>query len=167
MRTPLSFTLLLIVVITSGWVSCSPPPPSKLDRNYPQYVKDKNSRDTLLHVNDTTLLLSSIATDTEYGRTPEKPVMVGMVALEAGADNRSKYLNALRGPKGEAVTYRRLKACCPFQTPNQKMWDPKAKMGLLERYELTYEGLEQPVILYINLYDDGPIQAPEGFTILQ
>jgi hypothetical protein len=156
----------LFLLLAAAWLSCAPPPPSKLDREYPQYVTVKNTRDTLLHVNDTTLMLNSIAKDPEYGRVPEKPVMLGMLKLEAGADNRSKYLNALRGPRGEPVHYRRLKACCPFKTPNQKMMmDPKASMGLLERYELSYDGLAEPVILYLNLYDNGPIEAPKGFTI--
>lgn len=160
--------LLLILSIALIYWSCAPPPPSKLDKEYPQYSNAKNTRDTLLHINDTTLLINQIATDADYGRMPEKPVMLGMKELEAGANNRSKYLNALRGPAGEVVSYRRLKPCCPFETPNQKMpLNPQAKMGLLERYELSYKGLEQPVILHINLYDSGPIQAPKGFTLLQ
>jgi hypothetical protein len=38
-------------------------------------------------------------------------------------------------------------------------------LGLLDLYEVTYEGLEQPVILYLDMYDEGPVAAPAGFLL--
>jgi hypothetical protein len=137
--------------------------PSKYDQEFPSYVTERNSRDTLVHLNDSTLQLTKVSKDADYGYTAEKPVMLGMVDIHEGAANRQKFLNALRGPAGEAVTYKRKPPCCPFETPNYRHISGK-KFGLLERYEVSYEGLEEPVILYLNLYDSGLIQAPKGFT---
>lgn len=34
--------------------------------------------------------------------------------------------------------------------------------GLLDIYEVSYEGLEKPVVIYINMYDAGELKAPVG-----
>ncbi len=39
--------------------------------------------------------------------------------------------------------------------------------GLLDKYEVKYEGIENPVILYINMYNKGKLKAPKGFTFRQ
>jgi hypothetical protein len=137
--------------------------PSKYDQEFSSYVTERNTRDTLLHINDSTLHLTKVSRDADYGYTAEKPVMLGMVDIHEGAANRQKFLNALRGPAGEAVTYKRTQPCCPFETPNYGHISGK-KFGLLETYEVSYEGLEEPVLLYLNLYDSGEILAPKGFT---
>lgn len=37
--------------------------------------------------------------------------------------------------------------------------------GLLDVYEVTYDGLPEPVELYLNLYDYEQPRAPVGFTL--
>ena len=37
-------------------------------------------------------------------------------------------------------------------------------MGLLDRYEVTYPGLEKPVVLYLNYYDYERPKIPVGFS---
>ena len=37
--------------------------------------------------------------------------------------------------------------------------------GLLDRYKVTWQGQTKEVILYINMYDYEPLEAPLGFTI--
>ena len=37
--------------------------------------------------------------------------------------------------------------------------------ALLDTYEVTYDGLKEPIVLYIDMYDYGPLAAPKGFTL--
>jgi hypothetical protein len=90
-----------------------------------------------------------------YGFSPENPIHVG-----GGPTGQRAFLEALRGPEGQPLAWRRLGSCCEFETPNGLMG-----LGLLDLYEVTYEGLEQPVILYLNMYDSGPVAAPAGFLL--
>jgi hypothetical protein len=90
-----------------------------------------------------------------YGFTPENPIHVG-----GGPSGQRAFLEALRGPNGEPLAWRRLGSCCEFETPNGLMG-----LGLLDLYEVTYEGLAQPVILYLDMYDSGPLAAPAGFVL--
>jgi len=80
---------------------------------------------------------------------------------ERGVQNEHAYLEALRGPAGEAVRYERLGSCCRFQTPNGL----DGKEGVLDAYEVTYTGLAHPLTLYINMYDPPrDSELPQGFT---
>jgi hypothetical protein len=90
-----------------------------------------------------------------YGFSPENPIHVG-----GGPAGQHAFLEALRGPEGQPLAWRRLGSCCEFETPNGAMG-----LGLLDLYEVTYAGLEQPVILYLNMYDAGPVAAPAGFLL--
>ena len=153
-------TLVLFLCVLGCGVA-----PSKFDKTYPKFVEIKNSRSTINHINDTTLLLSGISNDAQYGYTKGNPIMLGMSDINEGANNRTKYLNALAGPHGEPIIYRRLKPCCPFATPNYQVYAANSKFGLLERYEVSYQGIKEPIILYINLYDEGSLYSPKGFLI--
>jgi len=101
-----------------------------------------------------------VSTDPAYAVTPEKPVKVGG-GFSDGAEHQEAYLKALRGPDGKPVTWKRLGTCCPFKTPNGIV----GERGLLDRVEVTYKGLAEPVILYLNLYDRERPLAPVGFTL--
>lgn len=99
----------------------------------------------------------------EYGYSEDNPVKVGTENLNDGPANERAYLDLLTGPNGEEISYNRLGSCCEFETENSPFGG-----GLLDRYEIEYEGLEEPIILYINMYDpdpDGVVQAPEGFKL--
>jgi hypothetical protein len=95
------------------------------------------------------------AAEDTYGRVPENPVRVGN-----GPPGERAYLTALRGPGGQLVVSRRLGSCCIFETPNG--FDGR---GLLDIYEVTYEGLDEPVRLYLDMYDAGEVRAPRGFVL--
>lgn len=97
----------------------------------------------------------SRAAEQDYGLTPENPIHVG-----GGPEGQHSFLDALRGPEGQPLTWRRLGSCCEFETPNGFMG-----VGLLDLYEVTYEGLEQPIILYLDMYDAEPVSAPAGFSL--
>ena len=110
-------------------------------------------------LNDQAYLLTSISGDKTYAYTQENPVKVG-----GGPTNERRYLNALLGPDGESIQYRRRGSCCPFKTPNGIMGG-----GMLDIYEIVYkdEHNEKPILLYINMYDADSLKAPVGFTFKQ
>jgi hypothetical protein len=95
------------------------------------------------------------------GYAPENPIRVGGGRLEDGDRNQRRYLEALRGPRGEAVAYLRLGSCCEFRTPRGH-----EGIGLLDAYEVRYPGLASPIVLYLDLYTPAPPSQdiPPGFT---
>lgn len=107
-----------------------------------------------------TFLLSAIATDAAYGYSKEYPVKVGGAMQQQGSLNERRYLNALAGPEGEPITYNRRGSCCHFKTRNSPLGG-----GLLDIYEVIVEGSYDTLLLYLNMYDAGPLMAPVGFTI--
>ena len=98
-------------------------------------------------------------TDSTYGYTEENPIKVGGMNEQRGPDNERAFLNSLLGPDGQELTYKREGSCCPFETPNGF-----AGYGLLDMYEIKYEGLEEPITLYLNMHDSEELYVPVGFT---
>jgi hypothetical protein len=96
--------------------------------------------------------LCAIATTPDYGRTPENPARVGGSPLYGGARQR-RYLESLRGPGGEPVKFTRLPA---VDSPDGET--------LIDRYEVTYEGLANPEILHLDWYHYTEVLAPRGFV---
>jgi hypothetical protein len=87
--------------------------------------------------------VKTIASDPRYGTTPEQPVRVGGGA-EQGPVRTYGYLNALRGPNGEPVHYRRA-----------------GTAGDLVIYELTYGAA--PIRLYVDWSRAEELRIPAGF----
>lgn len=109
---------------------------------------------------ENTFRLVGVSKDTTYGFTPENPVLVGGIQIRQGPWNSRRYLNALAGPKGEAVTYERAGSCCPIEgEPGQ------AGQALLDHYRVIWAGAADSVSLYLNLYTEGELKAPVGFTV--
>lgn len=106
-----------------------------------------------------TYLLTDQSTDQTYAFTSENPVKVGGIKTD-GASNEYRYLNALLGPNGEKVKFFRYGSCCGFKTPNGLINDA----GLLDRYGVYYQGSKDTVSIYINMYDEGDLYIPVGFT---
>lgn len=104
------------------------------------------------------LVITTTSTDPEYAFTPQKAVRVAGLA-ERGPRAEVVFLSALRGPKGEELRFVRQGACCPFETSSSDLGT-----GLLDVYEVTYEGLSEPLILYLNMYDKGDVFVPVGLT---
>lgn len=103
----------------------------------------------------------SLAEAKAFGYAPENPVRVGGGSPQEGGLNERRYLAALRGPAGEAVTYLRLGSCCEFATPHGIEGS-----GMLDAYEVRYPGLAKPITLYLDMYTPAdPSQGlPAGFT---
>lgn len=77
-------------------------------------------------------VIQEISADSTYGFTQENPIKVGGGFAE-GARNQQRYLNALRGPEGQEVSYNRRGSCCMFETPNGMN-----NMGLLDVYQVSW-----------------------------
>ena len=102
-------------------------------------------------------VLDAVSTDARYGFDKTHPIKTGL-----GFEAEWQYLNALRGPKGEIVHYQRLGYCCAFATDAAE-----SGKGFLDQYALTYEGLAQPFILYLNMFEESRPQAPRGFSLVR
>jgi hypothetical protein len=102
--------------------------------------------------------LGRSATDAEYGYSERLPIKVGG-GFGSGSERTYQYLNALRGPAGEAVRYDRIGTCCPFKSPSS----PFDGEALLEVYAVAIAG-GAPKRLYFNWYDEGEVLVPVGFS---
>mgnify|MGYP001580113121 CR=1 FL=1 len=105
--------------------------------------------------------LESVSNDPNYGFDSMHPVHTG-----PGYPAEWRYLNALRGPRGEVVHYQRIGACCAFDTPA----DERGK-GFLDQYRLHYVGLEKPLDIYLDMFTPASSpaapQAPLGFRFVR
>ncbi|HEX8703401.1 MAG TPA: hypothetical protein VF815_31485 [Myxococcaceae bacterium] len=90
-----------------------------------------------------------------YGYTPEDPIKVG-----GGPQGEREYLQWLRGPEGQPLRFQRHGSCCSFKDPSLPLGS-----GLLDMYEVTYDGLKEPVMLYLDMYRRETPRAPAGFRL--
>ena len=104
-------------------------------------------------------LLDGVSKDPTYGYTEANPIKVGGAHEDTGPANERRFLEALRGPRGQKISYERMGSCCPFDTVEGDFGK-----RLLDVYEVTYSGMQTPVRLYVNMYDRGQLLAPKGFS---
>lgn len=104
------------------------------------------------------LHVAGVSSDPEYGYTKENPIKVGGARHDRGPLNERTYLQNLLSSNGEEVSFRRLGSCCHFETPNSPFGG-----GLLDMYEVVRAGLQDTVVLYINMYDADTVWSPIGF----
>ena len=117
-------------------------------------------------VDDRTFLLKEFSNDSTYGYTENNPIMVGGAREKEGPKNEQRFLNALAGPLGLPVIYKRVGSCCTFQTENGNLGGDGIIRGVLDMYEVMHDSSNAPVILYINMYDSDVLKVPVGgFTI--
>jgi hypothetical protein len=91
-----------------------------------------------------------IATDSTYGYTKENAIRVGEGSDLLGGPARERaYLDNLRGPNGEPISYER--------TGSLNFEDT-----ILDEYVI--KGLGTPVTLYLDIYKFKELKAPVGFT---
>lgn len=105
-------------------------------------------------------VITEISTDDSYGLSPENPVEVGGVDKSEGPTNERRYLDALAGPNGERLRYFRAGSCCPVKSDNGF-----SGIAMLDNYRVTWEGANDTISIFINMYDYGELKAPVGFTI--
>lgn len=146
--------ILALILVIGCLSSCKTTQPDesevlstiKVDGQTPQYTTSEKR--TFFIMLDTT-------DNKKYGYSPEAPINVGV-----GPSEQHKYLNSLAGPNGESIRYTRLGSCCPFA-------DPKLSYGggLLDIYQVFYDGQKQPIKLYLNMYyKDQKLFIPTGLS---
>jgi len=106
-----------------------------------------------------TMIIKDISKDPTYGYTKENPIKLGGFKDDNGSILQQVYLNSIYGPNGENIEYERRGSCCPYYTPNGI-----DGFGLLDVYELKFNGMKEPIILYITMYEEGDILVPKDLT---
>ncbi len=119
-----------------------------------------NNAPNLQLVENNTFLISEFSTDRKYGYDQDYPINIFFESTRNETINQQRFLNALAGPKGEKISYTKLESCCPFPTKRSEMG-----AGLLDVYELKWEGQKSPVILYLNIYEKGVLMVPFGLSL--
>lgn len=95
-----------------------------------------------------------VADEAEFATTKTRAVQVGGGAMYVASRER-RYLDALRGPMGQPVQYKR--------TGTARIEGDDRT--ILDVYEVSYPGLEKPVLLYLDAYHfDDALKAPKGFV---
>lgn len=95
------------------------------------------------------------APDKEYALVGKKPAKVGDQSVE----NQRRFISSLAGPNGEELFFHRIGSCSPYKSENGTMG-----IALVDIYEVTYDGLQEPILLYISFYDKETLYIPDGFT---
>lgn len=105
-------------------------------------------------------VLKAISKNSKYGYDKDYPVNVYYKNSNDENLNAERFINALAGPKGEIIQFQKLESCCPFPSKQSELG-----AGFLDVYQITYSGLKNPKILYLNIYERGVLEAPVGLTI--
>lgn len=104
-------------------------------------------------------VLTEMASDAKYGYDEDYPANVFFKSVQNDTINATRFLNALAGPKGEKIFFKKVDTCCPFPTGRSEMG-----AGFVDIYEVTWVGQKKPIRLYINSYAKGKVLIPMGFT---
>jgi len=124
-------------------------------------IKNVDDNAPILKVSDYNLfVITEFSKDKKYGYDKDYPINIFYGDTRNEFLNQQRFLNALAGPKGEKITYSKLESCCPFPTKRSDMG-----AGLLDVYELKWQGQSKPVILYLNIYEKGVLMVPVGLTL--
>lgn len=107
-----------------------------------------------------TFVITEYSKDIKYGYNKDYPINVFYFSTKNETINQERFLNALAGPKGEKIIFTKLESCCPFPTKRSEMG-----AGFLDVYELQWDGLKKPVLLYMNIYEKGELKVPVGFSL--
>ena len=146
------YTFILLALLLT--ISCSSKKQATTaTKQKSTYVKQKLK-------DNNTFVIKEISTDKTYGYSEDNAIEVGGVKDSEGPQNERRYLNALTGPNGEKISYKRKGSCCQFKTENGIMGG-----GMMDMYEVSWENSNKTVTLYINMYDSGILKAPYGFGI--
>ena len=144
-----SLLFIAMLIITASCVSTKSTL-KNVDDNAPNLVLSREN----------TFVITAFSTDKKYGYDPDYPINIFFQNTRYETINQERFLNALAGPKGEKITFLKLESCCPFPT---KRTDLGA--GLLDVYELKWEGQKKPVKLYLNIFEKGILMVPIGLSL--
>ena len=99
----------------------------------------------------------TVSTDPTYGLTADNPVRIGGGSSGMAVRQR-QYLDAVRGPGGEVVSY---------NTRGSRMVKLPAGETIIDSYPVTLQGTGQTVTVYLDGYHYAPPVAPKGFICVQ
>lgn len=161
MRRLLQTTILaLCAVLLAACSTSSPPKASSPEILSKTVVAGKGVPNGRSDSGMTFNKVANASTDPTYGYSPKNPIKVVTVAGDPrqGSLASRMYLNGLRGLNGQPIEYERRGSCCQYATPNGVMGG-----GILDVYDIKIDGIKEPVVLYVNMYDPGTLVAPMGF----
>ncbi len=121
---------------------------------------DSTSKNPTLSSDKSYFVMSQVSTDSSYGYREANPIHVGYNGSTNGPENERKFLNGLTGPNGEKLSYYRIGSCCPFENKKLPMG-----MGMLDKYNVTWSGLAEAKVIYIDMYTYQQVKAPVGFAV--
>lgn len=104
-------------------------------------------------------IITQNATSKKYAYDPDYPVNVNFTSVGDGENNQARFLNALAGPNGEKISYKKVESCCPFPTKKTE-----TGAGTIDIFEITWSNQAKPVLLYINKFERGALYIPVGFS---
>lgn len=145
-----TFSLLVVFVIIAASCVSTRLTIKNIDDKAPDLILSK----------DNTFVITEYSKDKKYGYDKDYPVNIFYKNTKNDTINQPRFLNALAGPNGEKITYKKLENCCPFPTKRTEMG-----AGMLDVYEITWPGQAKPVKLYLNIYEKGILMIPVGFTL--
>lgn len=144
----IAFVITILLLITScGSIKSSL---KNVDNNAPVPVVGKNNA----------FIITEYSKDKRYGYEKDYPINIYYRGTKNDTINQKYFFNALAGPKGEKITYTKLENCCPFPTKSSDIG-----AGFLDVYEVTWDGLKKPIVLYVNIYERGLLMVPVGLSL--
>ena len=145
-------SIVLLLLLLVGSVSCV---------STKSTLKNVNNSASIPKLTATnTFVITEYSKDPKYGYNQDYPINVFYRNAKDETINPQRYLNALTGPKGEKLFFKKIEICCPFPTKNSEMGG-----GFLDIYEVTWVGQKSPIKLYLNIYEKGELMVPMGFEL--
>lgn len=103
---------------------------------------------------DERVIIEEISTDKSYGFKPKTNIKVGSVK------NEYAFIAQLTGPNGEEIVANRVGSGWEVKSKNS----PYGNKVPLDKWEIKYEGLVNPIIIYLNGYDYEKPKCPVGLS---
>jgi len=96
-----------------------------------------------------------------YGYSEMNPIRVGG-GPDHGPLREEWFLLSLHGPQGQDIQYQRIGSITPFKSSETPL--PPGFLRSLDIYDVSYVGLQEPLTLYIDMYQCEAPHAPQGFS---
>jgi hypothetical protein len=119
-----------------------------------------NNAPDLVLTKDNVFVITGHSKDPKYGYDKDYPINIFYKSTKDDSINQPRFLNALAGPAGEKIHYKKIENCCPFPTKRNEMG-----VGMLDIYEISWDGLKKPLRLYLNIYEKGDVKVPVGLGL--
>jgi hypothetical protein len=123
-------------------------------------IKNIDDKAPIPQLKGNAFVLTEFSKDSKYGYDPDYPINVFYKSSRDENINAERFLNALSGPNGEKIFYKKVDTCCPFPSKKTDMG-----AGFIDIYEITWIGQKKPVRLYIDIFERGALLVPVGFGL--